>query len=176
MIGKALAVAGLLMMPVGVSAQALWNNTTVGMSKAQVKALYPKNVVELGDGCFADLDFDYEKGGLQQVSLEWSAKDRNKRCADVVVQSLFAKYGKPKLEDREVQLTDCGNPYAGGVAGFLAAFCDAAGGDEPRYYNYSRWFIDGIEITLKLNSASETEWWLVYRLAVGPSKDAASKL
>jgi hypothetical protein len=153
----------------------LWNNLTLGMSKAEFKGLYPVRRVDLGQGCFGDLGAEFAKQGLQRVHLEWSLKDGQDRCAEVVLKSLQAKYGPPSGTSSEVQLTDCGYD-TGGVAGALSNLCRLAGGDQPKQYIYARWISQGVEIALKLDQTSTSQWWLDYQPAVTASKEAQSKL
>lgn len=146
------------------------------MSKAEVKALYPKMVTPLGDGCFADIDPDYTGGKLDRVNLEWSGKDTNKQCGRVVTETLRTKYGEPEQVESNVATGDCGNSYAGGLLGALSNLCKASGGEDPTVERYALWVKDGIEITLKREAGSEATWYLVYRRAPQASKDAAKKL
>lgn len=154
----------------------IWNDLHADMTKAEVKSLYPKNSTELGEGCYADINPRYNKGKLDQVNLEWSTKDDNQRCADVVYATLSAKYGQPALNETQIKANDCGNGNAGGIAGAMAGICEAMGGGEPDHYTFHRWFHDEIEITLKRDSENDYQWWLVYRPQVMPSKAAAAKL
>lgn len=154
----------------------LWNNIRAGISKAEFKALWPKRTTALADGCFADVGADFNRGKLETVKLEWSANDTNKRCADVVSASLHGKYGEPVALASDVELRDCGNEYASGLAGALAGLCKSLGGEEPKTSRLYRWVRDGIEITFKRSGDNESEWYLVYRAAVSSSEGVQDKL
>lgn len=154
----------------------LWNNLQAGISKAEFKALWPKRITPLGEGCFAEIGAGFNRGRLESVSLASSMKDTNKRCADVVSSSLRAKYGKPVAEDRDVQIGDCGNSYGSGLTGALAKLCKSMGGEDPKTSLYYRWISNGVEITLKRSGDNEAEWSAVYRPAVTTSDEIESKL
>lgn len=154
----------------------IWNDLREGMTKLEVKALYPKSNVELGEGCFADLFPEYSKSRLIRVNLEWSTKDQNERCGQVVLASLVSKYGNPPISETEIKANDCGNKYAGGIAGALSSLCEVTGGDEPDLFSYGRWLKDGVEITFKRDSGDDGKWWLVYRSEIVGSASVATKL
>ena len=154
----------------------LWNNLTAGISKAEFKARYPTLRSDLGNGCVADVRADFDKGKLETVRLEYSLKDTNKRCGEVVTQALFAKYGEPLAAETDVTANDCGNSSGKGLMATLAALCEGMGGDEPTTTQYHRWVSDGVEITLKRDTGSESTWWLAYREAVGVSAEVKNKL
>jgi hypothetical protein len=154
----------------------LWNNVHAGISKADFKALWPKRTTPLGDGCFADVGAEFSRGRLETVTLEWSAKDTSKRCGDVVSRSLHSKYGEPVALASDVEVGDCGNSYAGGLAGALAGLCEGLGGEDPKTSKYYRWVADGVEITLKRSADNEWQWSIKYRPALQPSKAVENKL
>lgn len=152
----------------------IWSHYKAGMTKAEVKAIYER-VTPITAECSAVVYPGYESGKLSRIDLEYAIKGTTgTRCADVISESLVAKYGEPHATEREMKLNDCGNPYASGLAGALAGLCEAMTGDEPARYTYRRWINDGIEITLKRDASSETIWWLAYRPAV--KADVKAKL
>jgi hypothetical protein len=153
----------------------LWNNLRAGMSKAEFKALWPVRRTELGDGCFADIGAEFNRGKLEAVTLEYIVKD-NERCADVVSSSLASKYGEPVAIASDTQVGSCGNEYAGGLAGALAGLCKGLGGEDPKTSRIYRWIKDGVEITFRRSTENEYEWYLVYRAAVQPSDAVKSNL
>ncbi|SLK12992.1 hypothetical protein SAMN06295987_1241 [Novosphingobium mathurense] len=151
----------------------------VGMTKAEVKALYPKRLVPLSEGCHAVVSTEYGTKGLTRVNLEWSIRDDStKKCGEMVTNTLLEKYGEPSASEREIKENDCGSQYASGLAGKLAALCKSMGGEGPEYFQYHRWLIDGIEITIKVDAkADDPHWWAVYRPIEGTSStEAAAKL
>ena len=154
----------------------LWNNIQAGITKAEFKALWPKRTTPLGDGCFADIGAGFSRGKLDSVSLEWSARDTSKRCADVISRSLHSKYGEPAAISSDVQIGDCGNSHAGGLAGALAGLCEGLGGEDPKTNLYYRWISDGVEITLKRSANNEWQWSIEYRQAVESSEVVKNKL
>lgn len=88
----------------------LWQNLTVGMSKAEVKALYPDGKVSLTPDCEANVKGNYAGGRLISAFLkfgDWVGAGRSKwdqglNCQAIVRASLFSRYGEPSTTTRRL--------------------------------------------------------------------------
>lgn len=77
----------------------LWNNLRVGMTKAEVKALYPKLETNLAADCPVDIWPNYNRAGLKGVKLSTGTMCER---ATQTIAALTAKYGEPRKEDLRV--------------------------------------------------------------------------
>lgn len=169
------AIAAIVIaVPATASAQPLWRDLQPGMSKEQVRALYPKATIELGDGCSASASFDYERGGLTAVNLRYSGVDQNKRCAVMVGGTMSAKYGATDIVET-MEFPNCPAPI-GRFGRFAYQLCHNEGGDLPRRYSTGQWLAGAVSITFKRAADRDDQWWARYEMAQGPSQEAASKL
>lgn len=159
-----------------VATGVIWNDLRVGMTKKEVKAMYPKASTKLAGDCDARVEADFTKGKLVRVNLRNVSGATDARCGELVATTLAAKYGPPLRSQREIKLNDCGSTYGGGLAASLAKLCESMGGNEPEYSTLTTWQGHGVEIILKREVGDETIWSLVYRPIVTASQEAASKL
>lgn len=172
---KFVALMAGLLISTPVHATTLWGGLSEGMSKAEVKALYPKRSTLLMEGCGADISPEYQKGKLTAVGLEYASKSEA-RCGEIITQTLIEKYGEPLAIETEIERNSCGSTYEGGVSGLLASLCKASGGDAPREIVYRKWEVDGVEVALKRYTDDEKTWWLIYRPVVKGDAELAGKL
>lgn len=176
MLTTTLLVAGALTGAAPEQPLRLWNNLYVGMTKPEFKALYPKLRTELGGGCQADVSADFNRVGLERAKLEWSTRDEHDRCAEVVAQSLVAKYGPAQSHTADFSSGGSCGSATGGLAGALSSLCKASGGEDPVANRYYTWLSEGVLITLKVEARRNDRWWLRYEAAVVASADAVQKL
>jgi hypothetical protein len=73
----------------------IWQNVTVGMTRDQIRELYPDNNIRLIAACEAELDFDYERGVVTDVNLKNLSESQPANCRQIVFRSLTARYGQP---------------------------------------------------------------------------------
>lgn len=84
----------------------LWQNLVVGMSKAEVTALYPTGKVMLTEQCEAKVVGDFSKGRLVKVVLKFGdiyaagrgAWGQALECQKIVRASIISRYGEPTQE------------------------------------------------------------------------------
>lgn len=94
------AIISLLFVGTG---QPLWQNLEYGMSRAEVRALYPHGTTLLTPDCEARILPRYTRGALTSVSLRFgdivtASRDRwNQalRCQEIIKVSLDERYGSP---------------------------------------------------------------------------------
>jgi hypothetical protein len=112
----ALLFVAFMMVPGQAAAQALWQNVSAGMTRAEVQAAQPQAVKEagkghLGDGASCDLHipslqigidgyqvcFFFLQSKLSQVTLSGLGEPSQRQYEDAII-SLTAKYGPPLSE------------------------------------------------------------------------------
>ena len=153
--------------------QVLWGDIKTGMSKAEVKALYPGMVTELSDGCRADIQLDFEKKRVSVVTLSHSATSKSATCGTVMLTSLKDKYGEPRTDQNITQVADtsCFNKLS-------CALRDAmliADPDPNTYWQVVTWFTG--DRLIKLFRDRETDNWRIeYYQARLAKPEAAPKL
>ena len=115
-----LVAAFFLVSSAAPQAPILWQNLTVGMTKDQVKALYPDGTVNLTPECKAKVVGDYGKGGLQSVVVRFgdlyaagkSSWNSALLCQKIVRASIIEKYGEPDATGRhEISGLNKGDKY-----------------------------------------------------------------
>lgn len=88
----------------------LWQDLKVGMTKAEVAALYPTGKVSLTPQCEAKVSGDYRKGLLVGVVLKFGdlmgasqqAWNQGLECQSIVRASIVSRYGQPAEVGRRV--------------------------------------------------------------------------
>lgn len=97
---KTIVALAMLAAPIAAQAEGvpLALGLTSGMSKAEVKAIVPKQSIVLGQGCHANFEPIWEDGKLVGLRISNSYQDRgsNTDCGAMVMSNLRAKYGEPK--------------------------------------------------------------------------------
>ncbi len=154
----------------------LWSNLRVGMTKAEVKSLYPKLKTEITSACRADIEPVYKAGGLSQVHLSGVSAEDPMRCATTIRVSLEAKYGKPGDTTREMQRPSCGYGYGTDLSIALARACRSLGGETPYWIATTVWEREGLFVGLTGREGDENSWTVTYERAVTPSDQAKSNL
>lgn len=150
----------------------LWGNLRVGMTKQQVRALYPKSKVALTTGCNGKLSYFWENNKLARVAIDppLLGSGTAVNCGLIIAASLNAKYGPPQNEDVDRQTRDCGD-------GKLGNLCEALGGGNPIRWRLTQWIHDGISINLRLEDTTTSPLWtVVYAPPMDVTVDEAIKL
>jgi hypothetical protein len=156
-----------------IPGQVLWGDIKTGMTKAEVRALYPKLAVELSPGCAATIKPYYQGKKVASVDLEHSSDSTSTSCSSTMAVSLKAKYGTPR-SDRNVTErfdTSCFNKFS-------CALRDAALAIDPDpniYWQVMTWFTGETLITLKRDRETD-KWSISYQQARRATPDAAAKL
>jgi hypothetical protein len=154
----------------------IWNDLTVGMSRADVKAKYPFGRTLLGDGCLAAIEGIYERDGLAGVKLSWSSEDRNPRCGEIVGKGMLARYGAPDQVNGASESRSCRYYGRSAIASLSRSVCLANGGGKPVNYSISKWSRGGIDITFERIERNDSFWSAVYKPALSASSEVVSKL
>jgi hypothetical protein len=160
---SAAPAASAVTAPPEPSAEVLWQNVTVGMTREQVQAAQPSRQVSLGEGCFARLTWTYERRQVQRLTMTNTSNDTRENCPAVITQAMRDRYGEPLDAVTETRRNDCGNPYARGIAGTLAQICRSSGGETPYEVTTRAWRTGNVTILLTRESNAPTKWSLVYR-------------
>lgn len=158
-----------------IQGKTLWNNLTTGMSKAEVKALYPQKGlswprITLTDQCYGELAFNYEEGKLSKVIMVWSNKDKGP-CADIIEKTLIEKYGQPTSEERgqRKDIMECKEK-----SGIAASICRAS---LDEYKIVKLWVnADGVQMRLRRYNGVDANWKIEWTVATTGDAQAASKL
>ena len=138
--------------------QVIWSNIKYGMTKEQVRALYPKNAtVDLGNGCSAWIDPGYESKIVVEVKLGGTAGTNF--CDENVLASLTSKYGKPRTVDVKVVEPEGANLVGGRLGRIRAGVTE-----EYDTIRTRTWFTGDTLITLELNETMHN-WHALYQPA-----------
>lgn len=145
----------------------LWGSLTAGMTKAEVKAAQPSNIVLLSEQCTATLSATYEGGKLKSVNLIARSGAANE-CMTIIVKSLLAKYGIDPIENVRYEQGDCG-PY-----NKWGNLCRALGGEKTIKYKTLDWVKDDLHITCEMTD--QGTWGIRYAAEPQTSKAVIDKL
>jgi hypothetical protein len=156
-----------------VPGQVLWGGIKTGMTKAEVKAMYPGMVVQLTDGCMASISLTYQHRGVETVKLEQDVRSTSKSCGSVMLASLKEKYGPPRSDRNQTQFvsTSCYGKFA-------CALRDAALAIDPDpniYWQVVNWFTGNMLVELYRDRETDN-WHIAYYQAHRAQPEAASKL
>jgi hypothetical protein len=153
-----LAIGALVAQGSPASAPVLLDKLQIGMAKSEMKALWPKRIGSIGDGCFAQIEPGYSKGKLWSVRLQWTKKDTNKKCALKVNDWARTTYGEPDRSSALSMPTACLGP--GAVGGGLAADTKFSTCDPPSVRNFLSWNRNGLLVELQTEIGEPGKWWL----------------
>lgn len=141
----------------------LWGNVTHGMSKAEAKALNPNTQIKISDNCFADLEFKASKSKVYAVSLNWSAKNKDRyRCVDVVLALLNEKYGDPE-SDKLAEDNSFGASLASSVNQAFGVNKGTSGTNVVMKRVVS-WSSGALSIRMDIDPDVEWDWTVTYQL------------
>lgn len=153
--------------------QVLWGGIKTGMTKSEVKSLYPTMKVQLTPGCVASIALTFDKKTVESVKLEHDAASASKSCGTVMIESLKEKYGVPRGE-RDV--TEVGNTSCWGETS--CALRDAARIIDPdpnTYWQVVNWFTGEMLVVLRRDLETGA-WNITYYQAKLAQPEAATKL
>lgn len=179
-------IYGLLLvaMPSAAMAQTttLWNNLTLGMPEADVKALYPYKIfpekparINLTEGCIVQVNTLFANKGLKEVQLEgdWY-KSTAKGCKATVLQSLVNKYGEPGDEFQKTKGSSTSRTNCYGKKKGVSCYSSAEG---PELRSYKVWHTEeGVEITWRTTDEDKHAYRISYKMIPVGSEEAESKL
>jgi len=168
---KALAVLALLAPVVGPEVvraqgvqepegQVVADQLRMGMTRAEVRALYPSALVPINDRCRGELSATYSHGRLSSVSLSAQDRDRpSKNCREAVRTMLVARFGAPETSTRKLREPK-GGMYGGGVTGTLSQL----GKTESEYLHNDEWSAAGLKVAFGYNESNKTSWWASFEI------------
>lgn len=175
----AIAAAALLLTSTAADAeglirgQVLWGGIKTGMTKAEVKVMYPGMVVQLTDGCMASISLTFQHKGVETVKLEQDVRSTSKSCGSVMLASLKEKYGQPRSDRNVTQFFD--TSCYGKIACALRDAVLIADPDPNTYWQIVNWFTG--DMLVELYRDQETDNWnITYYQAHRAKPEAASKL
>ena len=144
----------------------LWGDLVTGMTKAEVKSHQPETKINLTEECKALISFNYSDKTLESMELE-AATSYSPECRDVMLKSMFAKYGDDPVKSVDVTYSNC--PY-----GKLGKWCRALGGDSSVTHTYFRWVSGVTRIDLHLTD-SNADWSIIYSAEPQTSEEIIEK-
>lgn len=159
----------------------IWNDLKLGMTKAEVSALYPKKATSIIPGCQARVNGDYVQGRLGTVNLVSFRSDPAARCAEVIQATLIRKYGSPQVAEG-YENRKC-NPLSQLIPSKFGELCRQNSGEPVISIRSLAWVNEGIHVVLKreevcpcVGSFSADVWSIVYQPSIRSDSEAASKL
>lgn len=166
------------------AAQVIWHNLSAGMSRADVRRLYPNSRVQIVAGCEARVDGSYVSNRLARVDLRSARSEDTARCPEVIAATLISRYGDPERRT-EFNYDNC-QGGAAGVISLIREICRLERGDirTDRLHHFG-WISGGNEIVLTLkeecrHACAENEgpiryhaWSVVYRPLLRPDTSGA---
>lgn len=119
----------------------------LGMAKEQMKALWPKMLASLGNGCTARIEPGFRHGELDTVTLHPTSRESGGECMKFVTGWAHRAYGKPTSEYGTPP--NAGSCFKGHYGG-LGPMSEDPGCETSEGVQFTRWQAPSRTVLLKV--------------------------